>query len=167
MQAAPDKVYSTKAGQYTTNPIVVDLNGKTLKAGTDYEKAFVYKSASGNVLDKSYKAATGEVITITVKGKGNYTGEISGTYRIIPKTADISKAKLSKQIVKEYTGNAIELSKSDIALKLNNQSVDSFEIVSYTNNVKKGTAKVLIKGVGNYGGVKTISFRIKAFKVKK
>ena len=35
-----------------------------------------------------------------------------------------------------------------------------FEIVSYANNVNKGTATVTIKGVGNYGGTKTVTFKI-------
>ena len=37
-----------------------------------------------------------------------------------------------------------------------------YEIVSYENNINKGKAKVTIKGVGNYGGTKTITFTIKA-----
>ena len=37
-----------------------------------------------------------------------------------------------------------------------------FEITGYTNNVKKGTAKLTIHGTGEYGGSKTVSFRINA-----
>ena len=35
-----------------------------------------------------------------------------------------------------------------------------YEIVSYTNNVLTGSASVTIKGVGEYGGVKTVKFKI-------
>jgi len=37
-----------------------------------------------------------------------------------------------------------------------------FEIVSCTNNIKKGNATITIKGKGNYGGTKTIRFKIKS-----
>lgn len=39
---------------------------------------------------------------------------------------------------------------------------DGFVIVSYSNNINKGTAKVTIRGMGNYGGFKTQTFKIKA-----
>ncbi|MCR5450159.1 MAG: hypothetical protein K6F23_12290, partial [Solobacterium sp.] len=35
-----------------------------------------------------------------------------------------------------------------------------YEIVGYTNNIKKGTAKVTFRGKGEYGGEKTVSFKI-------
>ena len=37
-----------------------------------------------------------------------------------------------------------------------------FEIVegSYVNNIKKGTASVTIKGIGNYGGTRKVTFKI-------
>ena len=37
-----------------------------------------------------------------------------------------------------------------------------FDVVEYTDNTQKGTAKVTIRGKGNYGGLKTQSFKIKA-----
>ena len=40
-------------------------------------------------------------------------------------------------------------------------SADEYEIISYTNNINKGTAKLTIQGQGNYGGTKTVSFKIK------
>ena len=35
-----------------------------------------------------------------------------------------------------------------------------FIILSYKNNVNKGTASALLRGIGEYGGVKTVSFKI-------
>ena len=37
---------------------------------------------------------------------------------------------------------------------------NDFEVVSYSQNVKKGVAKVTFKGIGNYGGEKTVTFKI-------
>lgn len=39
---------------------------------------------------------------------------------------------------------------------------DQFDIADYTNNVKRGTATVTIKGKDNYGGTKTVKFTIRA-----
>ena len=67
---------------------------------------------------------------------------------------------------KEYTGSPVELSEDDIlSIKISKteqnltQGTD-FEIVGYTNNIKKGTAKVTFHGKGDYGGEKTVSFKI-------
>ena len=38
---------------------------------------------------------------------------------------------------------------------------EDYEIVGYEKNVNKGTAKVTIIGTGEYGGMKTVSFKIK------
>ena len=116
-----------------------------------------------NILDKNSVVNTGDVISVTIKGKGNYSGEITGTYRIIPKGRNIAKAKQDK-IVKEYTGKEIVLSKEEISLSIGGNKIpsDGFEIVpgSYVNNINKGTASVTVRGVGEYGGIKTITFKI-------
>ena len=35
-----------------------------------------------------------------------------------------------------------------------------FEIAGYENNVNKGTAKVILRGIGKFGGEKTVTFKI-------
>ena len=42
-----------------------------------------------------------------------------------------------------------------------------YEIVTdgYTKNINKGTAKLTVRGIGEYGGTKTASFKIKAQKM--
>ena len=66
-----------------------------------------------------------------------------------------------------YTGEKITLSKGDLEVKMGAITLESdqYEILedSYVNNLKKGTAKVTIKGKGEYGGTKTISFKINDF----
>ncbi len=46
---------------------------------------------------------------------------------------------------------------------------DQYEIVpgSYKNNTKKGTAKVMIRGIGEYGGYKEAAFKIEAQNIEK
>ena len=35
-----------------------------------------------------------------------------------------------------------------------------YTIIAYQNNEKAGTAKMILKGLGDYGGLKTVSFKI-------
>ena len=53
-----------------------------------------------------------------------------------------------------------------VEMKENGQWVkvepSNFKITGYTNNIKKGTAKVTIHGIGEYGGTKTVSYKINA-----
>lgn len=171
--SATDKVFQNKAGKFASTPVIKDVNGKKLTAGTDYEKKATYTySANTKLADGSIRLAgevigTGDIIpagtsiTAKVKGLGNYTGDIACTYRIVQ--ADISKAKCSI-LTQTYTGKEIKLGKDDISVKIGGVKLakEDYEIVSYSNNVNKGTATVVIKGVGNYGGTKTIKFKIKS-----
>ena len=69
-----------------------------------------------------------------------------------------------------YTGKAIEpkftvIVKEDGTDKVLTEGVDYK--VTYTNNVKVGTAKATITGIGNgYGGTKTVTFKIKPQKLQ-
>ncbi|MDE6319776.1 MAG: hypothetical protein K2M22_08760, partial [Lachnospiraceae bacterium] len=79
----------------------------------------------------------------------------------------LQKAKITIT-PKSYTGKKVYLAKEDIAVMLGNDNrlvygVD-YEIAqgSYVNNTKKGTASVVIKGKGNYAGMKTVKFKITA-----
>ena len=176
---AADKVYRNKGNIYTTKVTVTDLDGKVLNAGTDYEKTLLYTykedttlddgtvRTAGTVIDKKDIIPAGTVICVTVTPKGSYTGEpLTGEYAI--KTYDISGAAVTipAQI---YTGKPITLDKTDpkqITVKVKGKVVDpdQFEIVSYRNNVAKGTATVIIRGKDNYGGTKKVTFKINAKK---
>jgi len=41
-----------------------------------------------------------------------------------------------------------------------------YEIIGFFNNVNRGTGKMTIRGINRYGGVKTVSFKIKATDVQ-
>ncbi len=185
--AAADKEYQSKKNIYKTKVSVTDVDGKLLKPGTDYDKDPTYLYASDTAVKQiiskkespvSRKAGAkvepddiipaGTVIKVVVKGKGNYTGEITGTYRIM--TGNISKAKLSVTS-KEYTGNLITLKDDDITLVVSGKKVPAVDATtgernwiidekSYSNNLNKGTAKVTVIGLGNYSGSKSGTFKI-------
>ena len=158
-----DKVYSSKANGYKSKPVLKDVNGKTLKAGTDYETTYQYTAVDGGELPAVVEAGT--VVKVTVTGKGNYTGTISEEYWILNAGTDISKMTF-KINSKEYTGSEITIEESDItSIKLGKKAQDlklgtDYEIAGYSNNVKKGTAKVTFRGINGYGGTKTVKFKI-------
>lgn len=158
----PDKPYSDKPNKWKSTVTIKDTNGKKLTAGKDYDKAFSYSHTQ----ELSPKPNT--EITVTVKGLGCYEGSsITGTYRIFAKNISSLKVVIDPQ---EYTGEAITLtpvvnihlyaSASDAKNKQNEIKTTCYEIIEYKNSVKAGTAKVTLRGVGDYGGTKTYSFKI-------
>lgn len=173
-----DKVYQAKANVYKTTVRVYDTNGKLLSAGKDYDKNITY---TYSVLPRDPKVVTadgkerkvgdpvdpgdiipyGTKIKVTVNAVGsNYTGSAEGIYSIT--RADIAKARVTVP-QQTYTGKAIEPTEKEISVLMNGMpvSAEEYEIISYTNNINKGTAKLTIQGKGNYGGTKTVSFKIK------
>ncbi len=99
-------------------------------------------------------------------------------YDILDTSNDISKG-VFKIAVKDYSGAAVTLNPSDFTdARLNSKSTVQlvaggydpdtmiydddcdFVIIGYANNIKKGTAKVTVRGVNSYSGTKTVSFKI-------
>lgn len=171
---ASDKVYQAKKKSYTTGVAITEPDGKVLKPGKDYKKELIYTYKNNTTLDdgtlrragavigKNDIIPAGTVVVVTAMGKGkNYTGSLSGEYRIIQSSIMSAKVSIPAQV---YTGEEITLDKKQIVVKADKVrlALDQYEIVSYTNNVKKGTAYVTIKGLDNYGGTKRVGFRIKS-----
>lgn len=161
---APDLEENTKAGNYRSTPVLTDANGRKLKAGTDYEKTFVYTDENGVVLDKTARPAAGDRLTVAVTGKGNYSGKTKTSFRILEKGHSVSRARVKVNGKFYYTGGRITLSKSDLTVTIGKTTLspDDYDILydSYLNNINKGTAKVTIRGKGEYGGTKQVNFRI-------
>ena len=161
-------------------PVIKDLDGKALKNKTDYtidkETAYTYVSEDPNVDGTAVTTppAEGSVIKVTAKATDkNYKGEVSATFRVIANDKNMSSLKVTVA-EQQYTGKEVELGVEDFTFKqkVGGKWVDlpltqnDFEIVSYSNNIKKGTAKVTIHGLSEYGGTKTVTFKIKARPMK-
>ena len=136
----------TYTGSSIEPSVTVTLNGKTLKLNEDYTLTY-----SNNV-----NVGTA---TITINGIGNYTGSKKINFNIVPKKLDISSATVNSISSKTYTGSSI---KPSVTVKLNNKTLklNTDYKVSYSNNKNIGTAKILIKGIGEYEGEKTVTFNI-------
>lgn len=128
----------------TPNAGVV-YNNKALKQDTDFTISYAHNLNAGTA-------------TLTVKGKGNFTGSASKTFTITP--APISKATvtLSKTSYR-YDGAK---KKPAVTVKFGKTTLvkGTSYIVGYKNNIKQGTATVVVRGVGNYKGSINKTFTI-------
>lgn len=131
--------------------IKVTYNGKKLTINKDYTVSY-----KNNV-----NAGTASVI---IKGKGSYSGTVTKKFTIAKKS--LSFATVSKIADKNYTGKAL---KPLPAVKLSGKTLkkNTDYTITYSANTKVGTAKVIIKGKGNYSGSKTVTFKIKALPLSK
>ncbi len=127
----------------------------TLKRGTDY-------TVDGFTL--AQEDTTGAyTVTVSLSGKGNYTGTREVTYRIA--TKNISGVVIGTIAAQTYTGSALEpevvvyassaMKKAGTAL-----TEDTDYTVEYANNTAVGTGKIILTGIGAYSGTKTITFKI-------
>jgi len=169
-----DMVYKNKAGNHKIMPKLMDLDGKLLSAGKDFDKnsiTYAYETdvtlengvsrKAGDAVGNTDILPAGTQIRITLESgsSGNYTGTFTGVCRVVKSDLKSAKVTIPNQT---YTGKAITLDKSQITVTLSGTKLkpEDFDIIQYTDNVKKGKATVTIKGNRNYGGTKTIKFNI-------
>lgn len=135
----------TYTGKALKQSPVLKLGSYTLKYGTDYTLSYKNNVKAGKAI-------------VTITGKGNFTGIVKKTFTIAKRS--ISSAKISKISAAKYTGKAI---KPKFKLTYNGTTLKSGKdyTVKYSNNVKRGTAKIIITGKGNFKGKLTKTFRIK------
>lgn len=177
-----DVVYANKAGNAKTKVSVMDSNGKLLAAGVDYERdiKFFYKKipTGTTVYDKNYTVQDvnagdqvdiknhivplGTVIEVRVTGKGYYTGsEIArGEYRIVKESLTKATVKIKDQT---YTGKPIIIGYEDVIkakVGSNDLTATDYTIENCYVNINKKAGKVRLRGKGNYGNVKEVTFKI-------
>ena len=164
LDATANDIIEKNAGKYSkTNPVIVDTDGKKLKNKNDYVVTD-YTFADGSEIKETPKV--GDVVRVTAEGKGNYEGTVTADFKVIANDKNLSKAKI--QVVDQgYTGEAIEPTGDvvSVSLKMNGEWVKlregvDYEIVGYSKNINKGKAKITVRGIGEYGGTKTGTFKI-------
>ena len=125
---------------------VLTFNGMTLAVNTDYTVSY---SSNTNV----------GTATVTITGKGNYSGTVTTNFTINPKALEDSfVATIAAQT---YTGS--ELTPAPV-LTYNGRRLTAGTdyTVAYEDNVEAGTATVTITGKGNYTDTATATFAINA-----
>lgn len=134
----------TYIGNAHTPDINMTFNGDKLVRDVDYTLSYVNNLNVGTS-------------TVTVTGKGLYTGKRTVTF-IINKH-NINEVNVSAIPNQNYTGVAI---KPNITVSYNGKTLvnGTDYSLSYSNNLNVGTATITITGKGNYTGSKIISFKI-------
>ena len=139
--AIPDQIYT---GSEIKPSLTVTVNNITLISNVDY-----YASYSNN-----RNAGTA---TVTITGRGNYTGTRTATFRILAK--NMSNTTVSSIDTQRYTGRDICPSVTvQIGSTVLVRNVDY--TLRYQDNRRPGTASITIDGMGTYTGSKTVTFKI-------
>ncbi|GAB6394105.1 MAG: Ig-like domain-containing protein [Bacteroidales bacterium] len=117
-------------------PVTVRDGTKLLTLNTDYTVTYMNNVYVGTA-------------TVTVTGKGNYTGTISRQFTI--KSNQMTEAWIEKIASYLYTGSYIE---PRIIVKDSSNILTEgvHYTVAYNNNLNVGTATVMVTGIGIYAG---------------
>lgn len=155
-----------KAGKttayYATAPVIFDAEGKQLSSGKDF-RIKEYQDSAGKVIQKTDAVSSGtDSITLILEGIGGFEGELPVKCRVSEEAlTKISMASVTRIPVQPYTGDAVT---PDIMLSIKGKGTltenRNYKILGYYNNVRKGTAMILVQGIGDYTGTKTITFKI-------
>ena len=124
---------------------------KQLKEGKDYE-----------IVPDMTSHVGGKYMNVIAKGIGNYTGEVKIWYRDIDASKDIAGFKNTKITAMPYAATGAVVDKKTLEGLFGGKLVYGRDYVAaaYINNLKPGTAKLVVRGIGEYGGVKIISFKV-------
>jgi hypothetical protein len=120
--------YTYNGGMKMPNVTVKDAAGKVLKKNTDYTVTY----ATGRTNVGTYK--------VTIKGKGNYTGTKTLTFKIIPAKTTVSKLTAGKKSIAvaitkktaQVTGYQIQYSTSKTFSKATTKTIASYKTTKYT-----------------------------------
>lgn len=122
----------------------------------------------GDPVQSTDVVPAGAVIRVQVKGDNNYFGDLSTTFTVAE--AGIANLKFSVPDPFQYTGRPITPGKDKIRLQRkvggkfqNVEAADAlvyYDIIGYSNNVKKGTGKIFVRAKNGYAGTATVTFRI-------
>ena len=105
-----DVTYSGR--EQAEKPVVTDADGNTLVEGVDYELTY------------SEDTTNAGTVTVTVTGKGNYTGTLDATYQIHPAVLTVTTGSATKA----YDGSAL----TSIELKLEGLMGSDYVVASTT-----------------------------------
>ena len=157
--APTDLVYN--GNDQTWEPVVTDAQGKTLTKGTDYEVSY-------GTENRTDATAEGSPITVTITGKGNYSGTVERAYKIAPRPVSLSSASASKpydgtaltrpnvtvegagfvdgEATARATGSVTEVAEGDVTNTIEIVRSDKFNESNYSITRTEGTLRILASG---------------------
>ena len=133
----------------TPEPVVKD-GGVALISGTDFDSKYDNNTNAGE-----------NTATVTINGKGNYTGTASRTFTINPK--DIKGAVITLQADSlGYTGLMQEVQITSVTLNQVPLTANDYDIVNNSNEQINADDSITltIAGKGNYTGTATTTWKI-------
>lgn len=137
------KKYAYEGKAIKGNETVKDEK-EVLDSGKDYKASYQNNKNLGKA-------------TITIKGIGNYKGTKKVSYTIVKRSVRSVTCHYKK--TRSYTGRWV---KPNVTLKVGKVKLKKnrdYTLV-YRNNLQIGKASVVIRGMGNFTGKKTITFKI-------
>lgn len=137
------KKYAYEGKAIKGNETVKD-GKEVLDSGKDYKASYQNNKNLGKA-------------TITIKGIGNYKGTKKVSYTIVKRSVRSATCHYKK--TRSYTGRWV---KPNVTLKVGKVKLKKnrdYTLV-YRNNLQIGKASVVIRGMGNFTGKKTITFKI-------
>ena len=102
-------------------------------------------SSSSAAMANGWKTYLGSILAVS----GKWTAVLNVYLSVTLESSDI----ISASIKTGKTQNALQLGKD-------------YKIAAYSNNLKKGTATVIFRGIGNYAGEKTVKFKINSVHIE-
>ena len=154
-----DIKYNKKKAEYKPSVVVTD-NGKKLKVNKDYTVEYVNNTVEvAEGTEFAYQIAS---VVVRAVENGDYSESATVEFRI---TANMIKdVKVDVSNAQIYAKEGVTPTKEDLVVTYKNNPVDltKYDIVSYAKNDQKGTATLVIKGNEEFGGTKTVKFKIEA-----
>ncbi|MCR4764313.1 MAG: hypothetical protein K5696_12375 [Lachnospiraceae bacterium] len=160
---APDVLYKPdqKGTYYQSKVKLYDTDGKLLKLNTDYRLIFIDVTQEDMQLVKNLpknlvKPEDEIIVQVWPGSSGRYEGDASTSYFIRQQMKDIGKPKAFKIPDQIYTGEPVMP-----VVRLDGLTEgEDYEMIGCFNNVERGSATVLLKGINAYSGNRTVRFRI-------
>ena len=145
--AIADETYT--GNDITPQPVVTDGN-TILTSGADFDFSYAKNINAGK-----------DTATLTITGKGNYTGTASRTFTISPKDIKGAAIKLQADSL-EYTGLMQEVQITSVSLDQVTLTANDYDIVNNSNEQINADASITltIAGKGNYTGTATTTWKI-------
>ncbi|MCH5249132.1 MAG: InlB B-repeat-containing protein [Lachnospiraceae bacterium] len=156
---------------------VLDANGNILKASQYTVEVYKDADCAGKYGDKDvlksgdenkiYVVAKAKDIKNLKKDSATPAAEFTVGENIAKAKFVVKKDPKLNKAAKTYTGSEIKLENGDLTVTMKGVSGNltmgtDYVIAEYSNNINKGTATAVIKGIGKYSGTKNVKFKIVA-----
>ncbi|MCD7765376.1 MAG: CAP domain-containing protein [Lachnospiraceae bacterium] len=131
--------------------VTVTCGGRTLTAGTDYTTAYSNNTTPGTA-------------TVTVSGKGNYTGTVQKTFTINKASQTVTASAASASVAIGGTTTITAAGQGTITYSSGNTTVATVSSSGVVTGVNPGTAVITVSAAGNslYNAAsRTITIKVK------